>query len=65
MKPTPPNEFARQAAGRQRGFVAQFLDFALHNKRWWLTPILIILLLASLLIILGGTGVAPFIYTIF
>jgi hypothetical protein len=65
MKPKAPNEFEQQAAGRQRGFVAQFLDFALHNKKWWLTPILIILLLASLLIILGGTGVAPFIYTIF
>ena len=65
MSQKPPNEFQQQAAGKQRGFAAQFLDFALHNKKWWLTPILIILLLASLLIILGGSGVAPFIYTIF
>ncbi len=65
MSKKTPSEFEKQAAGQQRGFVAQFLDFALHNKKWWLTPILIILLLASLLIILGGTGVAPFIYTIF
>ena len=61
----PPNEFQRQAAGRQRGFFGQLLDFARHNKKWWLTPILLLLLLASLLILLGGSGVAPFIYTIF
>lgn len=60
-----PNDFERQAAGRQSGFFAQFLYFIRHNKKWWLTPIIILLLLASLLIFLGGTGVAPFIYTIF
>ena len=65
MDPKPPTEFQQHAAGRQPGFFAQFLDFALHNKKWWLTPILLLLLLASVLIILGGSGVAPFIYTIF
>ena len=65
MDQPPPNEFQQKAAGKQRGFAAEFLDFALHNKKWWLTPILVLLLLASVLIILGGSGVAPFIYTIF
>ena len=65
MKPKPPGEFQRAAAGRQRGFFGEFLSFARHNKKWWLTPILLLLLLASLLIVLGGSGVAPFIYTIF
>ncbi len=60
-----PTEFEKQAAGRQQGLPAQFLDFALHNKKWWLVPILVLLLLVSLLIVLGGSGVAPFIYTIF
>jgi hypothetical protein len=65
MDPKHPSEFAQKAAGRQAGFFAQILEFALHNKKWWLTPILILLLLASALIILGGSGLAPFIYTIF
>jgi hypothetical protein len=65
MDPKPPNLFQQKAAGKQPGFAAQFLEFALHNKKWWLTPILVLLLLASVLIILGGSGVAPFIYTIF
>ena len=65
MDPKAPNKFQEKATGAQRGFAAEFLDFALHNKKWWLTPILILLLLASVLIILGGSGVAPFIYTVF
>ena len=64
-KPPGDGEFARQAAGRQPGFLAQFLHFARHNKKWWLTPILVLLVLAGLLILLGGSGVAPFIYTLF
>ena len=65
MDQKPPNRFEQQAGGKQPGFLAQFLDFALHNKKWWLTPIIVVLLLASVLILLGGSGVAPFIYTLF
>jgi len=65
MAHSPKNEFQRQASGKQRGFFGQLFDFARHNKKWWLTPILILLVLASLLILLGGSGVAPFIYTLF
>ena len=65
MDQQAPDSFQKKAAGKQPGAAAQFLDFALHNKKWWLTPILVLLLLASALIILGGSGVAPFIYTLF
>jgi len=65
MDQKPANEFQRQAGGKQPGFFAQFLHFARHNKKWWLTPLIVLLLLASALILLGGTGIAPFIYTIF
>ena len=59
------NEFQQQAAEKQKGFAGQFLHFALHNKRWWLTPILILLIMVGVLIVLGGSGVAPFIYSLF
>jgi hypothetical protein len=59
------NDFERQASGKQPGFIGQFVHFALHNKKWWLTPILVLLVLAGVLIVLGGSGVAPFIYSIF
>jgi hypothetical protein len=65
MDQKPSNAFQQKAAGKQPGIATQFLDFALHNKKWWLVPILVLLLLASVLIVLGGSGVAPFIYSIF
>lgn len=61
----PQNEFSNQAEEAQPSLVAEFLDFLVHNKAWWLTPIIIVLLLVGLLVIVGGTAAAPFIYTIF
>ena len=37
----------------------------MHNKKWWLLPIILILLALSLLVALSSTAVAPFIYTVF
>lgn len=36
-----------------------------HNKKWWMIPIIAVLLLFGVLLILGTTGAAPFIYTLF
>jgi len=65
MTEKDPNEFSRQAEGKQRGPVAELWVFMLHNKKWWLTPIILVLVLVGVLAVLGGTGVAPFIYTLF
>jgi len=58
-------QFAREADQAQAGFLSEFLSFLLHNKKWWLTPIIVVLLLVGVLVVLGGTGAAPFIYTLF
>jgi hypothetical protein len=64
--PEPETEtFSRKAEGRRRGPAAEFLLFILHNKKWWLTPIIVVLVLVGVLAVLGGSGVAPFIYTLF
>ena len=55
----------REAESGQPGLVREFGEFLLHNKKWWLTPIIVILLLFGLLIVLAGSGAAPFIYTLF
>ena len=59
------NDFSQQADESQRGFFAEFLDFLLNNKKWWLTPIVLVLLLLGLFIVLGGSAAGPFIYTLF
>lgn len=50
---------------RRRPFFLELLDFILSHKAYFIAPIIIVLLLVGLLIILGGTKAAPFIYTIF
>jgi len=57
--------FQQMAEEKSPSMVAEFLDFILHNKKWWLTPIIIVLLLLGLVTLLSGTGAAPFIYTLF
>jgi len=59
------NDFARQAEQQSPGLIREFWDFLKHNKKWWLTPIILVLLLFGVLLILGGTAAAPFIYTLF
>jgi len=55
-------DFAAQAEETPPGLIAEFVDFLLHNKKWWLTPIILVLLGLGLIIFLSGTVVAPFIY---
>ncbi len=44
----------------------EFLSFLKQNKKWWLLPIVAVLLLFGLLIVLtGGSSLAPFIYSMF
>ena len=57
------SDFAKQAEEAPPGFFAEFWDFLIHNKRWWITPIVIVLLLMGLLVFLSNSPVAPFIYT--
>lgn len=58
-------DFAAQASGDRQGLASEFTDFLKENKKWWLAPILIAILGLGLLVLLGGTAAAPFIYTLF
>lgn len=42
----------------------EFGQFAMQNKAWWIIPIILVLLLLTIFIV-AGSGVAPFIYTLF
>ncbi len=60
------DDFAAQAAqDTNAGLVREFVDFLKENKKWWLAPIIISILGLGLLVMLGGTAAAPFIYTLF
>jgi drug/metabolite transporter superfamily protein YnfA len=61
----PKDSFARMAEAKRVGIFSDFLAFLKQNKKWWLLPIVILLALVGLLIILGSTAAAPFIYSLF
>lgn len=58
-------EFEKAGQKKQLSLVQEFLTFVTENKKWWLVPILLSLGLVGLLVGLGSTGAAPFIYTLF
>ncbi len=57
--------FARAAQKARPGVVGEFLLFLRENKKFWLIPPLAVLFLLGLLVLLGGTAAAPFIYSLF
>lgn len=59
------DDFIKQAQGRQGNILHEFGAFLRHTRKWWLAPIVALLLLVGLVVVLGGTAVAPLIYTLF
>lgn len=62
---TLPRDFAAQAELAPDGFLTELWSFLRFNKKWWLTPIILVLLILGAIIVIGGTAAAPFIYTLF
>jgi len=57
--------FTELAKEARPGLVREFTVFLLTNKKWWLTPVILLVLLLGLVVSFGGTAAAPFIYTLF
>jgi hypothetical protein len=60
-----PDDFRNLADQQAPGVLREIWDFLRENKAWWLAPIVVVLLLISVLVLLGATGAAPLIYTLF
>ena len=58
-------EFERAGEDRQPSLLREFYVFVMENKAWWMIPILLVLGFVGLLVMLGSSGAAPFIYTLF
>lgn len=55
--------FEQLAISGNVGIIREFIDFLFNNKKWWLTPIILVLLLVGVMIALTTSGAAPFLYT--
>jgi hypothetical protein len=64
---TPDNRetFEDLADRKSQSFVKEVWYLLASDKRWWLAPIVIAIVILGVLVMLSGTGVGPFIYTLF
>ncbi len=62
---TQKTEFEKAGEDKPLTLLQEFIAFVVENKKWWLVPILLAFSFLGLLVVLGSTGAAPFIYTLF
>lgn len=60
-----PNKFEEKKSEPQASLIREFIEFLTESKKYWLIPIIVALLIIGVVVLLGGTSVAPFIYTLF
>lgn len=65
MSKETKNRFETAGHGKPTGILGEVFQMLRQNKKYWLIPILLILLALGALVLLSGTAVAPFIYTLF
>ena len=49
----------------KHGFVSEMKEFLLHDKLWWMTPILLVAILFFLVAVAGSGGESGFVYDLF
>lgn len=55
-----------QIPKEEKGLLGEFLDFIVHNKAWWMTPIILVLLImVGFIIFFDSSPLIPFIYAVF
>jgi hypothetical protein len=57
--------FEQAGASQPSSLLGELLEMLRQNKKYWMIPMIIVLLAFGLLLLLGGTAAAPFIYTLF
>ena len=62
-----PEKQSFEEAGEKKsdGLGSEIMAMLRQNKKYWLLPIILLLVVFGVLIILGSTAAAPFIYSLF
>ena len=65
MSEQKKSAFEQAGSQGEASLVGELLAMMRQNKKYWLIPLVVLLLLFGVLLILGTTAAAPFIYTLF
>lgn len=54
-----------QIPNEQKSLMEEFIEFIVHNKAWWMTPIILVLILmVAFILFIDSSPILPFIYTV-
>ncbi len=59
-----PTSF-EDAGHEQQSFLAEYWEFLVTNKKWWLIPIVSVLFLVGALVVLSSSTAGVFLYPFF
>lgn len=59
------NSFESEAKKRRQGLGSEVVHWMRDNKKWWLLPIVLAVLFLGVLVVLSGTPLSPWIYSLF
>jgi hypothetical protein len=65
MNEQPPTQFEEAGAQKNASLFGELFAMLKQNKKYWLIPVIVVLLFFGVLIVLGASSAAPFIYTLF
>ena len=65
MSENEKKSFEEAGKEGEASLLAEFVQMLKQNKKYWMVPLVVVLLGFGLLIALGGTAIAPFIYQMF
>ena len=65
MNSTDPKSFREAGEQKPVSLLREIVGMLRENKKYWMVPVIVVLLLFGVLLILGATGAAPFIYALF
>ena len=63
--PTSEESATPSFPGKRHSLLGEFWMFIKNEKKWWLTPIVIVFIFLTFLIIVSQTPLGPFIYPLF
>ena len=53
------------AEEKRAGLLREYWSYLMASKKWYMIPVVLALMALGVLIVAGGSAVAPFIYTLF
>ncbi|MEK6281558.1 MAG: DUF5989 family protein [Acidobacteriota bacterium] len=62
---TPVDNEALFKNAPRHGFFGELWHFLRTSKKWWMLPLIVSFVLMGVILVLGKTAAAPFIYTLF